>query len=167
MKLLLILALIVSVTGYGDIPETGMDIAVTDAPIEPLTEQPLMSLDGSLLTSNPLTVTITRSQTGLSDEFCCAGRCTAGNKQTSETLSFTPGGMTTWFIHYNPVSNSDVQITYLFSDGTDSRELRVHYTYEGQGIQPINADPAQKKVRKILQNNHVYILHNKLKYQIL
>ena len=166
MKILLILALILNVTGYGEVPAEGMDIAVTEAPIDPLTDQPLISLDGSLHTKNPLTVTITRSQTGLNDEFCCAGQCTAGNKQTSETLSFNPGGMTTWFIHYTPAPGSDVQVTYLFSDGTDSRELRVHYTYEGQGVEPINANSSQPTVKKYIRNGILYIEYNNSIYHL-
>ena len=111
-----------------------------------------MSLEGSLLSDKPLTVTITRSQAGIVDEFCCAGQCTAGNAQTTETRSFTPSGIVEWYIHYTPAPDSDV---------------RVHYIYEAQGIEPLNAQPSSLKVRKILLDNHVYILHNKLKYQIL
>lgn len=166
MKILLILAFILNLDGYGEIPAEGMDITVTEAPVDPLTEQPLMSLEGSLLTSNPLTVTITRSQAGLNDEFCCAGQCTAGNKQTSETLSFNPGGMTTWFIHYTPAPGSDVQVTYLFSDGADSRELRVHYIYEGQGVEPINANSSQPTVKKYIQNGLLFIEHNNKIYHL-
>jgi len=166
MKLLLILALIINVNGYGEIPEAGMDISVTDAPINPLTDEPLMSVDGSLATQNPLTVTITRSQSGLDDEFCCAGQCTAGNKQTSETLFFTPGGMTNWFIHYTPAPDSDVQMTYLFSDGTDSRELRVHYTYKAQGVEQTQAQPQTSSVKKYIRNGLLFIEHNNTIYHL-
>ncbi len=167
MKLLLILALIVNLAGFGDIPAEGADTTVTVATQDPATGKALMSLEGSLLSDKPLTVTITRSQAGIVDEFCCAGQCTAGNAQTTETRSFTPSGIVDWYIHYTPAPDSDVQITYLFSDGTESYELRVNYHYEAQGIEPLNAQPSSLKVRKILLDNHVYILHNKLKYQIL
>ena len=165
MKILLILALILRVNGY-EVPAEGMDTVITDAPINPLTEQPLMSLDGSLETTNPLTVTITRSQAGLNDEFCCAGHCTAGNKQTSESLSFNPGGETTWFVHYTPAPGSDVQVTYLFSDGIDSRELRVHYIYAGQGIESLNANPSPLTVKKIIRNGILYIEYNNSIYHL-
>ena len=165
MNILLILALILRVNGY-EVPAEGMDTVITDAPINPLTGQPLMSLDGSLETTNSLTVTITRSQAGINDEFCCAGQCTAGNKQTSESLSFNPGGETTWFVHYTPTPSSDVQVTYLFSDGTDSRELRVHYIYEGQGIELLNANPSQLTVKKIIRNGILYIEYNNSIYHL-
>lgn len=165
MKILLILALILRVNGY-EVPAEGMDTVITDAPVNPLTGQPLMLLDGSLETTNSLTVTITRSQAGLNDEFCCAGQCTAGNKQTSESLSFNPGGETTWFVHYTPAPESDVQVTYLFFDGTDSRELRVHYTYEGQGIESLNANPSPLTVKKIIRNGILYIEYNNSIYHL-
>jgi len=165
MKILLILALILRVNGY-EVPAEGMDTVITDAPINPLTGQPLMSLDGSLETSNPLTVTITRSQAGINDEFCCAGQCTAGNKQTSESLSFNPGGETTWFVHNTPTPSSDVQVTYLFSDGIDSRELRVRYIYEGQGIESLNANPSPLTVKKIIRNGILYIEYNNSIYHL-
>ena len=164
MKILLILALILRVNGY-EVPAEGMDTVITDAPINPLTGKPLMSLDGSLETSNPLTVTITRSQEGLNDEFCCAGKCTAGNKQTSEFLSFTPGGETTWFVHYTPTPSSDVQVTYLFSDGVDSRELRVHYTYKGQGVETIT-NHLSPITRKYIRNGILYIEYNNSIYHL-
>ena len=162
MKLFLILALIINVTGHGQIPAEGMDLVVTEATSDPFTGQALMSLEGSIETSNPLTVTITHSQTGLVDEFCC-GQCISGNGETTQTLSFTPEGTTSWFIHYYPAENSDVNVSYLFSDGVESRELRVHYIYSAQGIETItnHQSPTTYKILKdgqllIIKNNNIY-----------
>jgi len=165
MKLFLILALIINVNGHGQIPAEGMDLVVTKAESDPFTGQSLMSLEGTLETSNPLTVTITRSQSGLTDEFCC-GQCTSGNGQTTETLSFTPGGTSNWYVHYYPAENSDVQVSYLFSDGTDSRELRVHYFYSAQGVETITGDQSPTTY-KILKDGQVLIIKNNQIYRIL
>ena len=165
MKLFLILALIINVTGHGPIPAEGMDLVVTQAESDLLTGQQLMSLEGSVETSNPLTVTITRSHTGLTDEFCC-GLCTTGNGETSETLSFTPEGTTSWFIHYYPAENSDVNVSYLFSDGVESRELRVHYIYSAQGVETIT-NHQSPSTYKILKDGQVLIIKNNKIYRIL
>ena len=167
MKLLLVLAaLIVSVINHGEIPAEGMDITLNQATFDPLSGKNLMALEGSLVCHVPLTVTITRSVTGLSDEFCCAGICTAGNAETTEQLDFMPGGIASWFIHYNPAPFSDVHISYLFSDGSDSRELRVHYVYSTEGVEHTD-DQLPMTNKKILQDGHIYIVHNNQKYQIL
>ena len=113
-------------------------------------------MEGSLVSNGPLTVTITRSQSGLSDEFCCAGQCTAGNGQATETLSFTPTGLASWYVHYNPSPDSDVQVTYLFSDNTSSLFLRVRYLSQPQGL--TNAKTNVKPL-KILRNGQVQIRH--------
>lgn len=165
MKLFLILALIISVTGYGEIPEEGMDLVVTQAEIDPMTGEPMMSLKGDLLADGQLDVTITRSQSGIVDEFCCANQCTTGNKETTETRSFTPSGMASWYIHYAPAPDSDVQITYHFADSSDSRELRVHYIYSAQGIEQIKNQ--QSEIKKVLLDGHVYIISNHQIYQLL
>jgi len=165
MKLFLILALILNLDGYGEIPEEGMDLVVTQAEIDPATEEPMMSLKGDLLADGQLDVTITRSQAGIVDEFCCANQCTPGNKETTETRSFTPSGIASWYIHYAPAPDSDVQITYHFADSEESRELRVHYIYSAQGIETIkNQKP---EVQKILLDGHVYIISNHQIYQLL
>ena len=118
MKLLWILALIISVAGQGDIPAEGMELTINEAEEDILSGDMLMKLEGTLLCTNPLTVTITRSAAGITDEFCCANQCTGGNGETSEDLSFTPDGMANWYIHYTPTPGSYETITYLFSDGS-------------------------------------------------
>ena len=156
MKILMILALILNLTGYGDVEEQGIDTTLTEAVTNPMTGEQLMKLEGSLLADGPLTVTITRSQAGITDEFCCAGQCTAGNKAEEETLSYTPNDIATWFIHYTPAPNSDTQITYLFSDNTDAIELRVRYLYSSEEVEHIIHNTSN--IKKILQSGQVQIL---------
>ena len=166
MKLFLIIALIISVNNYGPIPAEGMDITLNQPEIDILTGEPFFKLDGQLTCTTTLNVSITRSAANLTDEFCCAGECTFGNEQMTESRQFTPGGETSWFVHYTPQTGSDVHISYLFSDETDSRELRVHYVYNTEGIEITN-HKSQITNRKVLRDNHVYILTNQYTYQIL
>lgn len=165
MKLLWILALIISVAGQGDIPEQGTELTVNEAEEDILSGDMQMKLEGTLLCTNPLTVTITRSAAGLNDEFCCANQCTVGNKETSENLSFTPDGMANWYIHYTPTPGSYETITYLFSNGSESRSLTVHFDYTTQGIQ--NTDHSVDRVQKVLRDGILYIITDNKTYTIL
>ena len=165
MKLLWILALIISVAGQGDIPAEGMELTINEAEEDILSGDMLMKVSGTLLSKNPLTVTITRSAAGLNDEFCCANQCTVGNKETSENLSFTPDGIANWYIHYTPTPGSYETITYLFSDGSESRSLTVHFDYTTQGIQ--NTDHSVDRVQKVLRDGILYIITDNKTYTIL
>ena len=165
MKLLWILALIISVAGQGDIPAEGMELTINEAEEDILSGDMLMKVSGTLLSTNPLTVTITRSAAGITDEFCCAGQCTAGNGETSEDLSFTPDGMANWYIHYTPTPGSYETITYLFSNGSESRSLTVHFDYTTQGIQ--NTDHSVDRVQKVLRDGILYIITDNKTYTIL
>lgn len=159
-------ALLVSVNGYGDVPEAGLDITITEAEEDPLMGEQLMALNGQLIATAPLSVTITRSVAGVTDEFCCAGQCTAGNGETAEQLAFSPNGVATWYAHYMPMANSDVQITYTFSDGTESRQVRVRYFYSTEGLLPVTGNPSPVTVQKILRNGIIYILTENTIYHL-
>lgn len=165
MKLLWILALIISVANYGEIPAEGMELTINEAEEDILSGDMQMKVSGTLLSTNPLTVTITRSAEGITDEFCCANQCTVGNKETSEDLSFTPDGMANWYIHYTPTPGSYETITYLFSDGSESRSLTVHFDYTTQGIQ--NTDHSVDRVQKVLRDGILYIITDNKTYTIL
>ena len=146
MKLLWILALIINVTGYGEIPETGMDLTIREAEEDPMSGEMMMQLKGDLLCTTPLRVSISRLAEGLTDEFCCAGVCSPGNGEQNEELEFMPNGIATWFIHYTPVWGTNVTVHYLFEDDTDSRYLTVHYLYGTQGIEKTDAETIRQGV---------------------
>lgn len=166
MKVLfMMLALVISVTGYEDIPEQGMEVTVNEAYEDILSGDMLMKVEGSLICSNPLTVTITRSSEGLIDEFCCAGQCIGGNEETSQTLHFTPGGMASWYIHYTPTPGSYETITYLFDDGSENRTLTVHFDYTTQGVESIQN--SEFRIQKVLRDGILYIIKDNKKYTIL
>ena len=80
-------ALIVSVNGYGEIDEEGMEITIDEAELDPLTEDMRMDLTGNLLCNGTLTVSIERSSTNLVDEFCCADQCTAAGRGHALSLA--------------------------------------------------------------------------------
>lgn len=158
-------ALIVSVKGEGEVPEEGLDLLVTEAEEDVLTGQAVMSLEGDLLTdATQVTVRITRSASGLTDEFCCGNNCTAGNGQTDEVKTFSIDGLAHWYTHYTPVEGSDVTITYLFDDGEASLELRVHYIYSADAVEQVGTDA--KRNNKHLHNGQVLIEHNGLFYTV-
>ncbi|MBR0065466.1 MAG: hypothetical protein IJQ06_07740 [Paludibacteraceae bacterium] len=139
-------ALIVSVNGSGDVPPEGMNLTIDQAETDILTGEKRMELQGTLLSTAPLQVTISRPEAGLTDEFCCADQCTGGNGEKEETLHFSPSGATTWYAHYTPAPNSDVTITYTFSDGADTRTITVRYVYPTEGTAAIPAERHTKGV---------------------
>ena len=134
-------ALLVSVQGHGELDENGMSLTIEEGKEDPLSGKYEMGLEGSVsTTSGTLNVTITRSETGITDQFCC-GHCTFGNEETSEELSFECGDkIQSWYVHYSPAPDSDVTITYVFTDGTESQTLTVRYIRKSQGIENIEAD---------------------------
>ena len=149
-------ALIVSITGQGDIPAQGMELTLTEAEEDPLSGEKRMEINGTLLSSGKLNVTIVRTAAGLNDEFCCAGQCTPGNKEQREELQFTPQGIANWFVHYTPAPGSDETVVYTFSDESETRTLTVHYTYSAQAIETTTA-PETPKNGKILRDGRVLI----------
>ena len=150
-------ALIVSVQGQGEVPAEGLDIMITEGEEDILSGRYTMELSGTLLASGEqLTVQITRPSEGIEDEFCCGTNCTAGNAETTETKTFTVSGLANWYAHYYP-NRAYAQINYLFSDGTDSLEIRVYYVYVNQAVDEVTAtQPADK----IMRDGQIYILRN-------
>ena len=134
-------ALLISVRGYGEIDENGMTLTIEEGEQDPLSGKYVMSLGGDILaTGNSLAVTITRSERNINDEFCCAGQCQTGNGQYDEQLTYTIREPQTWYVHYMPTDDSDVTLTYVFTDETESRTLTVRYIRKTQSIPHIEAE---------------------------
>ena len=132
-------ALVVEVNGE-EIPAEGKEITVTESEIDIFTEMPQMSVEGMLSTSaTNVNVTIQRSETGLEDQFCCGGQCTNGNGETTEERSFAIGSITDWYVHYFPAKAGETTTTYIFSDGTESRRLIVHFNYTTEGTEDVQS----------------------------
>ena len=160
-------ALIVSVDGQGEISSEEMSIEVTDADEDPLTGARMFKVSGTLLCPEALTVQITRSENGITDEFCCAGQCTSGNKTQEETLRFTPDGIANWYAHITPQAGAktDLTIRYTFTQGTsETKVLNVHFSFDAQGIENVQKDDLQST--KILKNGQVVILRQGNTYSV-
>lgn len=158
-------ALIVSVQGEGEVPEEGLDLMITEGEENALTGDYTMELRGNLLTSAAqINVSIFRSASGLKDEFCCGSNCTAGNGTTEETKSFSVSGMADWYAHYVPAPNSDETVRYLFDDGNETREVRVRYVYNAEGIN--ETGKTEHNTQKTLCNGQVLIRCNETNYTI-
>ena len=158
-------ALIVSVKGEGEVPEEGLNLLITEAEEDILTGEFVMALEGDLLTSaSQITMHITRSANDLKDEFCCGNNCTAGNGLTEETKTFDVDNMAHWYTHYTPLEGSDVTINYVFDDGEESLELRVHYQYGTNAVEQVNTDA--KRSTKHLLDGQVLIEHNGQSYTL-
>lgn len=152
-------ALIVSVQGEGEVPEQGMKLTITEGEEDILTGNYTMELEGDLLTqAAEVSVQITRSASGLTDEFCCADNCTAGNGETSETKQFTVSGVVHWYAHYQPAAGSDETVVYTFSDGSESRTITVRYIYSAAAVE--TTDAAQPRANKQLTNGQLRIRRN-------
>jgi len=152
-------ALIVSVKGEGEVPEKGMTLTVTEGEADILSGRYTMGLEGDLLSDAAvITIRITRSTTGLTDEFCCANNCTAGNGETKENKQFNISGLAHWYTHYVPEAGSDETIEYIFDDGADSRVLLVRYVYNADAVEQVDA-PVAKPVKQMI-DGRVLIEHN-------
>ena len=157
-------AIVVEVDGQGELTEEGMEFSVNEASIDPLSGLPVMSITGTLISNGALTVNITRSNAGITDEFCCAGQCKTGNGETTEILNYTPEGLSDWFIHYNPAAGSNETITYTFSEGAESLTMTVHFNYDSQDVEQISA--TQKGSQKILKDGIVLIIKDDKVYHL-
>lgn len=159
-------ALIVSIEGEGEVPEEGMDLLITEGEEDALSGKYTMELSGTVLGSTAqLTVQIFRSANGLEDEFCCGINCTAGNGEQEETKVFTVSGVASWYSHYVPVAGSDETIRYVFDDGVEQREIRVHYVYSTEGIEE-SYQPSAVSIQKVLRDGQVYIMYKGNMYDV-
>lgn len=159
-------ALIVSVNGHGDIPETGMEITIDKMTRDLLTGEYVMEMKGTLLCNDALNVTITREIAGLNDEFCCADECTGGNGEQTEELEFHPSGISNWFVHYFPTPGSYVTVTYTFTGDGTSRQLTVHFDATStEGVESVQDSGI--RIQKVLENGILYIIKDNKKYTIL
>lgn len=157
-------AIVVEVDGQGEVTEEGMEFTVNEASIDPLSGLPEMRIEGTLICNDALTVNITRSNAGITDEFCCAGQCQAGNGETTQLLNYNPSGFATWYIHYNPAAGSNETITYTFSEGAESLTLTVHFNYESQDVEQVS--DTYKGTQKILKDGVVIIIKDDKVYHL-
>ena len=111
-------------------------IVVTDYEYDEDLEEATMGVEGVMYSdeSANITVTITRSATGIIDQFCAAGNCIPGNGELTQEATFNIGSlesMRRWFTHYTPLAAGKQTIAYLFNDSTNPTiTLTVEYAYQ-------------------------------------
>ena len=159
-------ALIVNVEGYGDVTTSDtLEITLTTATPDPMTGLPTMGISGSVLANGTLTARLTRSAAGLDDEFCCAGSCQTGNRETQQTFSYSIQGPQSWYTHYRPISGSNETVIYLFSDADSQCTVIVRYIYDPQGIEELHG--TDLPCTKIIKDGILYIQKGNKQYTIL
>lgn len=161
-------ALVVVLDGYGEIEENDIEYPLFTAEEDPLTGQMVMGIKGSVLTNGQLKVGIVREETGVEDEFCCAGQCTSGNREVTQFLDYEQTGVIEWYAHYYPEPNSYVKISYTFTEtaqeGFQYKVITVYYTYGVQEIEDVLQE--EKGVKKILKDGILYIIKDNKIYNL-
>ena len=133
-------------------------IVVTEYEYDEDLEEALMEVRGQLYSdeSQNITVTITRKNTGIIDQFCAAGNCISGNGELNQVCEFTVGSAAfqrSWFTHYTPTKPSTEVIVYTFNDGVNPAiTLTIRYSYEDDdtAVEEVIARPNDNIIYNLL-----------------
>ena len=133
-------------------------IVVTEYDYDEDLEETLMEVRGQLYSDETenITVTITRQNTGIIDQFCAAGNCIPGNGELNQVCEFTVGTAAiqrSWFTHYTPNKPSTEVIVYTFNDGVNPTiKLTVRYSYEDDetAVEEVIARPNDNIIYNLL-----------------
>ena len=131
-------------------------ILVTEYEWDEDLEEALMEVRGQLYSdeSNNITVTITRQNTGVIDQFCAAGNCVPGNGELNQVCEFVVGAMEmqrSWFTHYTPVEAGEEVISYEFNDGVNPAiTLTIKYSYLMTAVEDVVAPQYNGKIYNLL-----------------
>ena len=153
-------------------------ITVTDYEYDEDLEEALMEIKGQLYSdeSQKITVTITRQNTGIVDQFCAAGNCVPGNGELTQVCEFTIGTAAfqrSWFTHYTPIEASNEEISYEFNDGVNPAiTLTIKYSYLMTAVEDVVAPQYNGKIYNLLGQempatdlselpNGIYIINGK------
>lgn len=121
-------------------------------------EEATMGVEGVMYSDDTenITVSITRSATGIFDQFCAAGNCVPGNSELTQELNFTVGtlsSMRRWFTHYTVYEAGTETIAYTFDDGINpTLTLTVKYSYndENTAVEDIVVRPTDNAIYNLL-----------------
>ena len=118
-------------------------------------EEATMGVTGSLYSDETenITVTITRQNTGIIDQFCAGGSCTYGNEELIQVCELTVGTIfqRSWFTHYYPTEAGNEIIDYTFDDGVNPAiTLTVKYSYLMTAVENIVAPQYNGKIYNLL-----------------
>ena len=121
-------------------------------------EEATMGVEGVMYSDETenITVSITRSATGIFDQFCAAGNCVPGNSELTQELNFTVGtlsSMRRWFTHYTVYEAGTETIAYTFDDGINpTLTLTVKYSYkdENTALEDVVVRPTDNAIYNLL-----------------
>lgn len=121
-------------------------------------EEATMGVEGVMYSDDTqdITVSITRSATGIFDQFCAAGNCVPGNSELTQELNFTVGtlsSMRRWFTHYTVYEAGTETIAYTFNDGINpTLTLTVKYSYldEDTAVEDVVVRPTDNAIYNLL-----------------
>ncbi len=131
-------------------------IVVTEYEYDEDLEEALMEVKGQLYSdeSQNITVTITRKNTGIIDQFCAAGNCIPGNGELTQVCEFTVGTAAfqrSWFTHYTPLETGEEIISYTISDGVNPAiTLTIKYSYMMTPVDNVVAPQHSGKIYNLL-----------------
>lgn len=131
-------------------------VVVTEYEWDEGLEEALMEVRGQLYSdeSENITVTITRQNTGIIDQFCAAGNCVPGNEELTQVCEFTIGTSAmqrSWFTHYTPMEEGEEVISYEFYDGVNPAiTLTIQYNYAMTAVENVVAPQYNGKIYNLL-----------------
>ena len=131
-------------------------IVVTEYDYDEDLEETLMEVRGQLYSDETenITVTITRQNTGIIDQFCAAGNCVPGNGELNQVCEFVVGTMAmqrTWFTHYTPVVAGEEVISYKFNDSVNPAiTLTIKYSYSMTAVEDVVTPQYNGKIYNLL-----------------
>ena len=131
-------------------------ITITEYEWDEDMEEALMEVKGQLYSdeSENITVTITRQNTGIIDQFCAAGNCVPGNGELTQVCEFVVGTMAmqrTWFTHYTPIAAGKETIAYAFNDGVNPVvTISVEYLYSETAVDNVEVRPTHNIIYNLL-----------------
>ena len=131
-------------------------ITITEYEWDEDMEEALMEVKGQLYSdeSENITITITRQNTGIIDQFCAAGNCVPGNEDLSQVCEFTIGNspmQRSWFTHYTTTEAGEEVISYEFNDGVNPAiTLTIKYSYLMTAIDNVVVPQYNDKIYNLL-----------------
>ena len=131
-------------------------ISVTEYEWDEDLEEALMEVRGQLYSdeSQNITVTITRQNIGVIDQFCAAGNCVPGNGELNQVCEFTVGTAAfqrSWFTHYSPTEAGKEVIKYEFNDGVNPAiSLTIEYCYKTTAVEDVVLPQYNGKIYNLL-----------------
>ena len=130
-------------------------IVITEYEYDEDMEEATMEVRGKIYSdeSENITVTITRQNTGINDQFCAGGSCTYGNTELTQVCPLTVINalQRSWSAHYIPQQAGIETIIYTFDDGVNPAiALTVKYSYLANAVENVETPQYNGKIYNLL-----------------